>query len=79
MSPLSPISLVKMMKHQTQSKYAKRARKLFCKGTCFTVPVDLVLSGKRTLEEWTTVLAQERDLAEQSSVSKTIQANKQLT
>jgi hypothetical protein len=66
------------MKRQTQSKYAKRARKLFCKGTCFSAPVDLVLSGKRTLEEWATLLAQERDLAERSSI-KTVLTTKQLT
>jgi hypothetical protein len=43
-------------------KYAQRARKRFCKGTCFVAPVDLVLTGKRTLEEWATVLSEERDL-----------------
>jgi hypothetical protein len=47
-------------------KYAQRARKRFCKGTCFVAPVDLVLTGKRTLEEWAHVLAEERDLAMQA-------------
>lgn len=46
--------------------YAQRARKRFCKGTCFVAPVDLVLTGKRTLEEWAAMLAQERDLEMQS-------------
>jgi hypothetical protein len=44
-------------------KYAERARRRFCKGTCFVAPVDLVLTGKRTLEEWANILAEERDLA----------------
>jgi hypothetical protein len=44
-------------------KYAERARRRFCKGTCFVAPVDLVLTGKRTLEEWANMLAEERDLA----------------
>jgi hypothetical protein len=68
-----------MMKYKNDYKYAKRARKLFCKGTCFTAPVDLVLSGKRTLEDWASVLEQERDLAAQASASKIMQSNKQLT
>jgi hypothetical protein len=50
------------MKHQTSYQYAKRARRRFCKGTCFVAPVDLVLTGKRSLEEWAAVLSQERDL-----------------
>jgi hypothetical protein len=50
------------MKYKNDYKYAKRARKLFCKGTGFITPIDVVLSGKRTLEDWAAVLAQERDL-----------------
>jgi hypothetical protein len=46
--------------------YAQRARRRFCKGTCFVAPVDLVLTGKRTLEEWANILAEERDLAMQA-------------
>jgi hypothetical protein len=55
------------MKHDKTYKYANRARKRFCKGTCFVAPVDLVLTGKRTLEEWATILAEERELAMQVS------------
>jgi hypothetical protein len=50
------------MKHQTSDQYAKRARRRFCKGTCFVAPVDLVLTGQRTLEEWAAILSEERDL-----------------
>jgi hypothetical protein len=40
--------------------YAKRARRRFCAGKRNTTPAELVLSGKRTLEEWVEVLEQER-------------------
>jgi hypothetical protein len=43
-------------------KYAQRARRRFCKGTCFIAPVDLILTGKRTLEEWAAMLSDEREL-----------------
>jgi hypothetical protein len=57
-----PLKTVTLKNHQ----YAQRARRRFCKGTCFVAPVDLVLTGKRTLEEWARVLAEERDLALQA-------------
>lgn len=65
------------MKHHNSKKYLTRARKLFCQGTCFKAPADVVLSGQRTLEEWVAVLARERDLVEypqtlNSTESKTI-------
>jgi hypothetical protein len=60
------------MKYKNDYKYAKRARKLFCKGTCFVAPIDVVLSGKRTLEDWAAVLAQERDLALYSRAFKPV-------
>ena len=47
------------------SKYAQRARRRFCKNTRFTAPVDLILSGKRTLEEWVAVLNEERELEQE--------------
>lgn len=59
------------MKRQNNKKYAQRARKLFCQGTCFNAPVALVLSGKRTLEEWADVLAQERELSKREHAFKT--------
>ncbi len=58
------------MKHHKDCKYANRARRRFCKGTCFVAPVDLVLTGKRTLEEWATILAEERELAMQANIPK---------
>jgi hypothetical protein len=57
-----PLKAVTLKNH----KYAQRARRRFCKGTCFVAPVDLVLTGKRTLEEWANVLSEERDLAMQA-------------
>jgi hypothetical protein len=51
--------------------YAERARKRFCKGTCFIAPVDLVLSGQRTLEDWTAVLEKERELDHLNTVKST--------
>jgi hypothetical protein len=45
-------------------KYAQHARKRFCKGTGYNAPIDLVLNGLRTLEEWTTVLSEERERIE---------------
>jgi hypothetical protein len=54
------------MKHRINYKYAARARRRFCKGTCFVAPVDLVLTGKRTLEEWAVILSEERDLEQRN-------------
>ena len=39
--------------------YAKRARSRFCAGSR-KAPIELVLSGKRTIEDWVEVLDQER-------------------
>jgi hypothetical protein len=64
---------VTIMKHQINYKYAQRARRRFCKGTCFVAPVDLVLTGKRTLEQWATILSEERDLALEANA---VQVNK---
>ena len=50
------------MKYPTNHQYAKRARKRFCKGTRFVAPVDLILSAKRSLEQWIAILSEERDL-----------------
>jgi hypothetical protein len=40
--------------------YARRARRRFCAGTR-KAPIELVLSGQRSLEEWVEVLFQERN------------------
>jgi hypothetical protein len=42
------------------SNYAVRARRIFCDGKRIA-PIDLVLSGKRSLEEWVEVLREERE------------------
>jgi hypothetical protein len=47
------------LKHRREPDYAKRARRRFC-GTSRKTPAELVLSGKRSLEEWVEVLNQER-------------------
>ena len=43
--------------------YAKRARSRFCAGSR-KAPIELVLSGQRSLEEWIEVLDQERRRSE---------------
>jgi hypothetical protein len=58
--------LVTIMKNHKHPQYAKRARRRFCKGTCFVAPVDLVLTGKRSLEEWAAILSEERDLEQRN-------------
>jgi hypothetical protein len=40
----------------------KRAKKRFLQGLWYSAPVDAVLAGKRTLEQWVEVVAFERDL-----------------
>ena len=42
------------------SNYAVRARRRFCDGKR-VAPMELVLSGKRSLEEWVETLNQERE------------------
>ncbi|NJK45539.1 MAG: hypothetical protein HC933_15830 [Pleurocapsa sp. SU_196_0] len=42
------------------SNYAVRARRIFCAGKR-VAPIDLVLSGQRTLEEWVAILGEERE------------------
>jgi hypothetical protein len=51
-------------RNSKKSKYAQHARKRFCKGTGYNAPIDLVLNGLRTLEEWTEVLSEERERIE---------------
>lgn len=43
--------------------YAKRARSRFCAGSR-KAPIELVLSGQRSIEEWVEVLDQERRRSE---------------
>ena len=60
-----------MKKHIRSQQYAGRARKRFCKGTRFEAPIDLVLSGQRTLEDWVGVLSEERELEIEKNAAKT--------
>jgi hypothetical protein len=56
-------------------KYAQRARRRFCKGTCFVAPVDLILTGKCTLEEWAAMLSEERELEQGNQMLNQDQIN----
>ena len=58
--------------------YAKRARSRFCAGSR-KAPIDLVLSGKRSLEEWVEVLDQERRRCERQAVKHSSKARAELT
>jgi hypothetical protein len=42
------------------SNYAVRARRRFCDGKR-VAPIDLVLSGKRSIEDWVETLNEERE------------------
>jgi fatty acid-binding protein DegV len=42
------------------SNYAVRARRRFCENRR-VAPIDLVLSGKRSLEDWVEILNEERE------------------
>ena len=42
-------------------KYTKRASQRFLQGTRYRTPVEAVEAGVRTLEEWTDILAEERE------------------
>lgn len=55
------------------SDYAKRARSRFCAGTR-KAPIELALSGKRSLEEWVDVLDQERRRCERQVIKHSAQA-----
>jgi hypothetical protein len=45
-----------------RSTYFKRASKRFLEGTRRDSPCEAVASGKRTLEQWAAMLAEERDI-----------------
>ena len=59
------------MRTPNQKRYAQRARKRFCKDTRFQAPVDLILSGQRTLEDWVEVLSEEREVEIEKNAAKT--------
>jgi hypothetical protein len=54
------------MQRKRMPDYLKRAKKRFLQGLWHTSPVDAVLAGKRTLEEWVDIVAQEHDLEMQN-------------
>jgi hypothetical protein len=45
---------------KAEAGYLKTARRLFLEGTSFSAPVDAVISGARTIEEWCDCLRQLR-------------------
>jgi hypothetical protein len=46
----------------SRQTYLTRAKKRFLEGTSYRVPVEAVTRGRRTLEEWSSVLNEEREL-----------------
>jgi hypothetical protein len=57
------------MQRKRMPDYLKRAKKRFLQGLWHTSPVDAVLAGKRTLEEWVDIVAQEHDLEMQNQTT----------
>jgi hypothetical protein len=49
------------MQRKRMPDYLKRAKKRFLQGLWYASPVEAVLAGKRTLEEWVEVVTLERD------------------
>jgi hypothetical protein len=58
--------------------YATRARRRFCHGHRDKTPEELVLSGKRTLEEWVEILFQERRRKERMSLNAILENEQRL-
>jgi hypothetical protein len=58
--------------------YATRARRRFCHGFRDKTPEELVLTGKRTLEEWVEILFQERRRKERLSLTAILEAERGL-
>ena len=50
--------------------YLKRAKKRFLQGVWYASPVEAVLAGKRTLEDWVDLVAFERDLERQTQTRR---------
>ena len=50
--------------------YLKRAKKRFLQGLWCASPVEAVLAGKRTLEDWVEVVALERDVEMQGKTRR---------
>jgi hypothetical protein len=67
-----------VVKHHRLPDYAKRARRRFCAGERCKTPAELVLSGKRTLEEWVEVLRQERTRRDRHDLKRAPEARDDL-
>ena len=50
------------MPRLSKTAYIKKATKRFLDGTNFRSPIDAVEAGARSLEEWSEILFQEREL-----------------
>ncbi len=50
------------MKPKRVPVYLQNAKKRFLKGLWYSAPIDAVLAGKRSLEDWVDIVAQEHEL-----------------
>lgn len=48
----------------SRQSYLTRAKKRFLEGTSYRVPVEAVTRGRRTLDQWASILEEERELEE---------------
>jgi DNA invertase Pin-like site-specific DNA recombinase len=48
----------------SRQTYLTRAKKRFLEGTSYRVPVEAVTRGRRTLDQWASILEEERELEE---------------
>ena len=58
------------MPRKQMPAYLKRAKKRFLQGLWYASPVEAVLAGKRTLEDWVDIVAFERDLERQTQTRR---------
>jgi hypothetical protein len=58
------------MQRKRMPGYLKRAKKRFLQGLWHTSPVEAVLAGKRTLEEWVDIVAEEHDFEMQNQTRR---------
>jgi hypothetical protein len=61
------------MQRKRMPGYLKRAKKRFLQGLWYASPVEAVLAGKRTLEEWVDMVAFEYDLERQTQTRRKYQ------
>ncbi len=58
------------MQRKRMPDYLKRAKKRFLQGLWYASPVEAVVAGKRTLEDWVDIVALERDLEMQGKTRR---------